>query len=143
LTPLAAQSDPARQATHEGVRLEIVEVDRGWQAAGADGAPVRPDRGIDLLTIQVKLSNEADDVRYVADTDLLLVSEDGARYAPRQTPPARGPHLLTLPVPPNEAVRGWLTFDVPTGTDPKRLQWSPTRPDRPRAEKTYLLNLPR
>jgi hypothetical protein len=140
---LAAPAEPSRQAAHEGVTLEIVEVDRMWQAIGPDGVPLRPRQGFDLLTVQVKLSNQADEVRYVADTDLLLVAEDGARFAPRQAPPLRGPHLLTLPVPPNDAVRGWLTYDVPTGTDPRRLQWSPTTPDRPRAEKTYMLALPR
>jgi hypothetical protein len=71
-----------------------------------------------------------------------LVAEDGARLAPRQVPPLRDPHLLTVPVPPGDSVRGWLTYETPAGTAPQRLQWSPTRPDRPRAEATYILALP-
>ena len=99
--------------------------------------------GSELVTVHVRLVNEAAEIRYVADTDLVLVADDGARLSPRQTPPLREPHLLTVPVPPREPVRGWLTFDVPAGLEPRRLQWSPTRPDRPRADATYLLDLPR
>jgi hypothetical protein len=140
--PAAGRIELGRQAAHEGITLEIVELDRGWQATGSDGSPLRQKPGFELLTVHVKLTNDAAEVGFVSDADLLLVSDDGSRYAPRQAPPLRGPHLLTLPVLPNDAVRGWLTYEVPVGLDLHRLQWSPTRPDRPRAEKTYLLTLP-
>jgi hypothetical protein len=52
------------------------------------------------------------------------------------------PHLLTVPVPPGDTVRGWLTYDNLAGTTPHRLQGSPTRPDGPRADATSLLSLP-
>jgi len=131
------------RASHEGLALEIVEVERGWQVRGPDGSVVQRRDGSELVTVHVRLSNEASELRYLADTDLVLVADDGARLAPRQTPPLREPHLLTVPVAPHDSVRGWLTFDVPAGLEPRRLQWSPTRPDRPRAEATYLLALPR
>ena len=73
----------------------------------------------------------------------MLVADDGARYAPRQAPPLREPRLLTVPMPPGDAVRGWLTYETPVGTAPRRLQWSPTRPDRPHAHATYTLAVPR
>jgi hypothetical protein len=91
----------------------------------------------------VRLANETAELRYVSEADLVLVADDGTRVAPRQAPPVREPRMLTLPVPPHDAVRGWLTYEVPAGQEPRRLQWSPTRPDRPRAEATYLLPLPR
>jgi hypothetical protein len=138
----AAQSDSAQRAAHDGLALEIVEVERGWQAA-AGGSSGRQNDAPELLTVQVRLSNETADLRYLADTDLVLVAEDGARLSPRQALPQREPHLLTVPVPAHESVRGWLTYEIPSGLNPKRLQWSPTRPDRPRAEATYLLTLPK
>jgi hypothetical protein len=127
---------------HDGLTLEIVEVERGWQAA-SDGSSPRRNDAPELLTVQVRLSNESTDLRYLADTDLVLVAEDGARLSPRQATPQREPHLLTVPVPGHDSVRGWLTYEIPGGVEPKRLQWSPTRPDRPRAEATYLLALSR
>ena len=139
----SAPPDPSQQATHDGLSLEIVEIERGWQATGSDSALIRRRDGSDLLTVQVRFSNEAGELRFVNDADLVLVADDGARLAPRQTAPQREPRLLTVPAPPHEAVRGWLTYDVPAGLEPRRLQWSPTRPDRPRADATYLLTLPR
>jgi hypothetical protein len=124
------------------VTLEIVDVERGWQVRGPDGSVVQRRDGSDLVTVHVRLSNDASELRFLADTDLVLVADDGARLAPRQVPPLREPHLLTVPVPSRESVRGWLTYDVPAGSEARRLQWSPTRPDRPRAEATYLLTLP-
>jgi hypothetical protein len=95
------------------------------------------------MTVQVRLSNETGELRYAADTDLVLAADDGARLAPRQGTPLRGPRLLTVPVPPRDSVRGWLTYEVPVGLEPRRLQWSPTRPDHPRADATYILSLSR
>lgn len=138
----AAPADPAQRATHDGLALEIVDVERGWQSA-FDGTSTRRNDAPELLTIQVRLSNETADLRYLAETDLVLVAEDGARLSPRQSLPQREPHLLTVPVPGHDSVRGWLTYEIPSGLEPKRLQWSPTRPDRPRAEATYLLPLSR
>jgi hypothetical protein len=137
-----SQGDPAPRAAHEGLALEIVNIERGWDATMPDGSPAKRRDGSALLTVQVRLSNETADLRYLADTDLVLVAEDGARLAPRQASPQREPHLLTMPVPPRDSVRGWLTYEIPSGLEPKRLQWSPTRPDRPRADATYLLQLP-
>jgi hypothetical protein len=135
-------ASPAARASHEGLAVEIVEVERGWQTRGPDGSVVQRRDGSELVTVHVRLQNEASEIRFLADTDLVLVAEDGARLAPRQTLPLREPHLLTVPVPPRESVRGWLTYDVPAGLETTRLQWSPTRPDRPRADATYLLTLP-
>jgi hypothetical protein len=137
-----AQAELGHQAIHEGLMLEIVEIEPGWQARAADGALIRGRDGLDLLTIHVRLVNRTAELRYAADSDIVLVADDGARFAPRQVPPLREPHLLTLPVPPGDGVRGWLTYDVPAGSTPRRLQWSPTRPDRPRAEATFMLTLP-
>ena len=138
----AVQPEPGRQAVHEGLTLEIVEVERGWQPRMPDGSPARTRDGQELLTVHVRLVNRAAELRFATDADLVLVADDGARYAPRQAPPPREPHLLTVPVPPGDTVRGWLTYEMPAGAAPHRLQWSPTRPDRPRAEATYLLGLP-
>jgi hypothetical protein len=137
-----SQADPGLRAAHDGLALEIIDIERGWDAVAPDGAPVKRRDGSALLTVQVRLSNETADLRYLADTDLVLVADDGARLAPRQASPQREPHLLTMPVPPRDSVRGWLTYEIPAGLEPKRLQWSPTRPDRPRADATYLLQLP-
>jgi hypothetical protein len=138
----SAPVDPAQRAAHDGLALEIVDVERGWQAA-PDGSSRRQNDPPELLTVQVRFSNESADLRYLADTDLVLVAADGARLSPRQATPRREPHLLTVPVPAHDSVRGWLTYEIPSGLEPKRLQWSPTRPDRPRAEATYLLPLAR
>lgn len=134
--------DGARQAIHDGLTLDLVGVERNWQATGADGSPLRTRDGYELLAVLVRLVNGAGETRYAADTDFALVADDGSRFAARQTAPVRGPQLLTLPVPANDTVRGWLTFEAPIGSAPKRLQWSPTRPDRARAEATYLVPLP-
>jgi hypothetical protein len=139
---LTVPPEPGRQAAHDGLTLEILEVERGWQARMPDGSPFRGRDGQELLTVHVRLLNRAAELRFAADGDLVLVADDGARYAPRQGPPLREPHLLTVPVPLGESVRGWLTYDTPAGTTPRRLQWSLTRPDRPRADSTYLLALP-
>jgi hypothetical protein len=141
-SPAAAPLDAARQTIHDGVTLDIVGVERAWQPVGADGAPVRPRDGHELTAVLVRLVNGAGETRYAAETDFVLVGDDGSRYAPRQTVPIRGPQMLTVPVPARDTVRGWLTFETPVGATPKRLQWSPTRPDRPRAEATYLVPLP-
>lgn len=138
-----ATANPSSRATHEGLALEIIDVERGWQVRALDGSVIQRRDGSALVTIQVRLLNEAPELRFLADTDLVLVADDGARLAPRQTPPLREPHLLTVPVPSRDSVRGWLTYDVPAGSESTRLQWSPTRPDRPRADATYLLTLPR
>jgi hypothetical protein len=120
-----------------------VEVVRDWQPADAIGAPIRVRDGHELLTIQVRLTNAAVEPRYVADADFALATEDGARYAPRASAPQREPRLLTLPLLTGDSVRGWLTFETPAGIEARRVQWSPTRPDRPRAEATYNLLIPR
>ena len=141
-TANSAPPEVARQASHDGLTLEVVEAARSWQATGADGAPIGGRDGFELLTVHVRLVNRASDVRYVADSDIVVVADDGARFASRQVPPLREPYLLTLPVPPGDGVRGWLTYEVPAGSLPRRLQWSPTTPDRPRAETTFILALP-
>lgn len=138
----AAPPEAARQATHDGLLLEIIEIERGWQAHLPDGTPLRGRDGLELLTVHVRLVNRTAELRFASDGDLLLVADDGARLTPRQAPPLREPHLLTVPVPPGDTVRGWLTYDSPAGTTLRRLQWSPTRPDHPRADATYLLSLP-
>jgi hypothetical protein len=142
-TDVPAVASAPERASHDGLTLEIVEVERNWQVRGPDGSVVQRRDGSDLVTIHVRLSNEAAEIRFLADTDLVLVGDDGARLAPRQIAPLREPHLLTVPIPPHDSVRGWLTYDVPAGVEPRRVQWSPTRPDRPRADATYLLPLPR
>jgi hypothetical protein len=125
------------------VTLEISQIDRGWQSVGPDGAVQRVRDGYELVTLQVRLANGASELRYVADTDIVLVGEDGTRFAVRHAAPFRDPHLLTVPLPPGDVIRGWLSYEVPTGLAAPRLQWSPTRPDRPRAEATYLLMVTR
>lgn len=140
--PSGGAANSAKQTVHEGLTAEIVEVERGWQATDAAGAPIRVRDGQELLTVQVRLTNSANESRYVADGDLVLVSEDGARFAPKQAAPQREPRLLTMPLLPGDTVRGWLTYETPTGQVTRRLQWSPTRPDRPRADTTFNLPLP-
>ena len=134
--------DPARQTTHEGLAAEIVELEREWQPTDATGTPIRLREGSELVTVHVRLTNSAPETRYVSDGDLVLVSEDGARFAPRQAGPQREPRLLTTPLLPGDLVRGWLTYETQAGQPARRLQWSPTRPDRPRAETTFNLTLP-
>ena len=129
------QPDPGRQAVHEGLTLEIVEVERGWQPRMPDGSPARTRDGQELLTVHVRLVNRAAELRYATDADLVLVADDGARYAPRQAPPLREPHLLTVPVPPGDTVRGWLTYEtrparrpaVSSGAPPARIGRAPRR----------------
>ena len=144
-SPLATppvQAESGRQAIHEGLTLEVVEIERGWQPRQPDGSLVRVRDGQELTAVHVRLVNRAAELRFAADSDLVLVGDDGARYSAQQAPPLREPHLLTVPVLPGDTVRGWLTYEAPAGAAPHRLQWSPTRPDRPRAEATYLLALP-
>lgn len=143
--PLAnaeSPTGPASTVTHDGLSLEVVEFDRQWQPISTDTPPPRGSEPGDILTVHVRFANRSGDVRYVADADVLLVADDGARYAPRLSGPQREPRLLTVPVPANDGLRGWLTYDLPAGTTLRGLQWSPTRPDRPRAEATYLVRLP-
>jgi hypothetical protein len=137
-----AQVGTSRQAVHDGVTLEIVDVQRGWQPDSPGGLPSPTRTAGELFAVQVRLTNGAVELRFAADLDLALVLDDGARLAPRPVPPLREPHLLTLPMLAGDAVRGWLTYQVPAGSSARSLQWSPTRPDRPRAEATYLLALP-
>jgi hypothetical protein len=141
--PATTASDPERTATHDGLLLELAGSEHGWQPATTEAAPGPGREAAELLTIDLRFTNQAGDVRYVADADVLLVGDDGSRYAPRQTGAHREPRLLTVPVPANDSLRGWLTYEVPPGTALRGLQWSPTRPDRPRAEATYMIGLPR
>lgn len=134
--------DPARQTTYEGLGAEILEIERGWQPTDPTGAPIRLRDGAELITVHIRMTNSAPETRYVSENDLVLVSEDGARFAPRQSGPQREPRLLTTPLLPGDVVRGWLTFESQSGLATRRLQWSPTRPDRPRAETTFNLTLP-
>lgn len=140
MQPAAASQPPS--AAHDGLKLEVVEVERGWQALAPDGSPLVPRDGWQTITVHVRLASSVTDLRYVADGDLLLVSADGARFTPRQGAGLREPRLPTLPLPAGDSVRGWLTYEVPAGAAIGRLQWSPTRPDRPRADVTYALALP-
>ena len=133
----------ARLATYEGMSAEIVEVERGWQPTDASGAPLPVRDGHELVTVQVRLANSATENRYVAEHDLVLVGDDGARFAPKQAAPQREPRLLTMPLLPGDTVRGWLTYETPAGQATRRIQWSPTRPDRPRADTAFNLPLPR
>lgn len=132
-----------RQVLHDGLALEILSAERDWQATLPDGTPRRPREGMHLVTILVRFSNGTAEARHVADADLTLVGEDGSRFTPLPTGPAREPRTLTVPVLPGDVIRGWLTYEVPAGEQPVRLQWSPTRPDRPRAETAFLLGVPR
>ncbi len=135
--------DGERTATHDGLLLELAEVERRWQPPTTEATTGTVREATDLLTLHLRFINRAGDVRYVADSDILLVGEDGSRYAPRPSGQRREPRLLTVPVPANDGLRGWLTYEVPPGTTLRGVQWSPTRPDRPRADATYMLGLPR
>ena len=127
VAPMAATAPPdgGRQAIHDGLALEVVEVECAWQARQPDSTPARGREGQELLTVHVRLVNRTPKLRFAADGDLLLVADDGARLTPRQAPPLREPHLLTVPVPPGDVVRGWLTYDAPAGTAPRRLRRPP------------------
>jgi hypothetical protein len=138
----SAPPSPQNTVTHDGLSLEVVELDRRWQPTVADNATALGREPADILTVHVRFANRSGDVRYVADADVLLVADDGARFAPRLSAPQREPRLLTVPVSASDGLRGWLTYEVPAGTSLRGVQWSPTRPDRPRAEATYLVGLP-
>jgi hypothetical protein len=141
--PTAATPNAERTATHDGVLLELAEIEQHWQPPTTEATTSAGREPADLLTVHLRFTNRASDVRYVADTDILLVGDDGSRYAPRTSGHRREPRLLTVPVPANDGLRGWLTYEVPPGTVLRGIQWSPTRPDRPRADATYMLGLPR
>ena len=53
------QSEPGRQVSHDGLMLEIVEVERGWQGRMPDGSVFRSRDGQELLTVHVRLLNRA------------------------------------------------------------------------------------
>lgn len=138
----AASAEPAGQATHEQLVVSVLAVEWAWPGTD-DTAPRDGRAGPPLVTVLVSATNRARETRFVADADLLLVGADGARYTPRPAGTAREPRLLTMPILPGDTVRGWLTYEAPAGELSTRLQWSPTRPDRPRAEAAYVLSLPR
>lgn len=139
--PPAGPPEAERIVAHDGLVLEVAQAERRWQPPTEMGQPAPRDG--ELVAVQLRFANRAGEVRFVADADVLLVGEDGARYPARTAAPRREPHLLTVPLTANDAIRGWLTYEVPTGTALRGIQWSPTRPDRPRAETTYVLALPR
>ncbi len=130
-------------AAHDGLTMEVAEVDRHWRPVSADAATPSARDAPDVLTVHVRFTNRTGEVRFVADTDVLLVGDDGARFSPRQSGAHREPRVLTVPVAPNDTLRGWLTYELPPSTSLRGLQWSPTRPDRPRADATYMIGLPR
>ncbi|MCC7367452.1 MAG: DUF4352 domain-containing protein [Chloroflexi bacterium] len=138
-----SRADPSRLSVHEGLSAEVIEVERSWQATDATGAPIRLRDGFELVTVHVRFTNTSAEARYVAEGDLVLVADDGARFAPRSSLPVREPRLLTVPLLAGDTTRGWVTYETPQGQPTRRLQWSPTRPDRPRAEATFNLSLPR
>jgi hypothetical protein len=139
---LASQPDGNHTVTHEGVAAEIVEVEHGWTPVGIDGVALNVQPGLDVVTVLMQLSNGSSELRYIGDGDILLVGSDGTRYAPRPTPMAREPHLLTMPIMPGDTVRGWQTYTVPQGVTIARAQWNPSRPDRAPGSAAYSLDLP-
>ena len=52
-----APPDGGRQALHDGLALEVVEVERAWQARQPDGTPARGREGQELVTVHVRLVN--------------------------------------------------------------------------------------
>jgi len=139
----AGQPVANRRATHEGLAAEIVDVEHGWAPINIDGSPIAVQAGLDIVTVMVQLTNTSGELRYVAESDLLLVGSDGSRYAPRAMPLAREPRVLTMPILPGDSVRGWQTYAVPPGVTVARAQWNPSRNDRASSGAAYALDLPR
>jgi hypothetical protein len=135
--------EPSRQATYQGVTIEVVEVARGWQPIGFDGVALAVQPDMDVVTVLVQITNRSNEVRFVSDADVILVGSDGSRYATRPAPLAREPHLLTTPLMAGDVVRGWQTYLLPQGTTITKAQWNPTRADRLPADAAFTLELSR
>ena len=137
------QTEPSRQATYQGLVVELLELARGWQPIGFDGVALTVQPNTDVLTVLVQMTNRSNDVRFVGDADVVLVGSDGSRYAARPNPLAREPRLLTTPLLPGDILRGWQTYLVPQGVTITRAQWNPARSDRLPADAAFPLDLPR
>ena len=137
------QSSSGPGASHEGLAAEIVDVEHDWQPINLDGTSIGVQAGLDIVTVWLQMTNTSGELRYVGEGDLLLVGADGTRYAPRPSPLAREPRMLTMPILPGDVVRGWQTFAVPPGVTIARAQWNPSRADRTPAGAAFNLELPR
>jgi hypothetical protein len=84
---------------------------------------MRPSPGNQFYAVEVVLKNPGANS---ADFNLFsfsLATSDGGRYTPTFFGPE--PTLSHGTLFPNDAVRGWVTFEVPTGSKVTRLIWAP------------------
>ena len=135
--------EPRQRATHDGLMVEILEVERDWRPTNLEGSAVVVQPGLEVTAVHVQVTSQSAELRFIGGADLILVDPDGGRYAPRPAPLAREPRLLQMPVLGGDVVRGWLSYVVPSGTSLVWAQWSPSRPDRPGPDAAYALELPR
>jgi hypothetical protein len=120
--PPSSRVEPRQRATHDGLVVEILEVERDWKPTNLDGSSVAVQPRLEIAAVLVQISSQSPELRFLDGSDLILVGPDGARFAPRPSPLAREPRLLRMPVLPGDVVRGWLTYVVPSGTRTTRAR---------------------
>jgi hypothetical protein len=140
---VSSRVETRRKVSHDGLQVEIVELERAWTPTALDGSPLAIQTGLEVVAALVQVTSQSGDLRFIGADDLILVGAEGVRFAPRPVPVAREPRLLTMPVLGGDVVRGWLSYVVPSGTSLAWAQWNPSRPDRPAGDAAYALELPR
>ena len=99
------------------VQLNIVGLDRPWQAGGVLPAPAN---NMEYLTVQPQIVVTGQTEVVIALTDFWISTFDGRSWTPI---PGRSPALLAGSVVIGAPASGWLTFQVPRDQPALQLTW--------------------
>lgn len=121
-TPPATQPTPpppGRTATYDALTVTVLNVDRGWKS---DNQFTKPKAGNEFVTIEIRLDNAGPQPITYNAYDFKAVTADGGRW---NFTISRKPEISSGQVLVGTPVRGWLTFEIPTGNPVTQLLWSP------------------
>jgi len=83
----------------------------------------RPRPGMELVGVQIAVANEGRTAAAIYRSDFRLSLADQSRVEPLAGPEPALPYSSELAT--GEEIEGWLTFEVPSGTRPDALIWTP------------------
>jgi len=112
------------RASWHDIRLALLTFQDNWTDPDPD-FPDTPDPGFRFATIEAEVTNGSDEAYINAvGIDFDLKTSTNEQWDP--TFIGRDPALPSTTLAPGQAVRGWLTFEIPVGATVNRIVWHPT-----------------